>query len=100
MAISAYLSAAPLFEISTYSDSIPQDSVAFVGTPKKHPFENDKMILISEQKGIIRANIFEFRLSDVLFVEDMPSIVTEEKENIYLIKIWVRKGAQLSYIHR
>jgi hypothetical protein len=35
----------------------------------------------------------EFKLEDVMFVEEMPSAVTEAGEGIPMIKLWIRRGA-------
>jgi hypothetical protein len=35
----------------------------------------------------------EFKLEDILFVEEIPSAVTEEGEGVPLIKLWIRWGA-------
>jgi hypothetical protein len=37
--------------------------------------------------------VLEFKIDDVLFVEELHSAVTESGEGVPLIKIWVRKGA-------
>jgi hypothetical protein len=35
----------------------------------------------------------EFKLDDVLFVEEVPSPVTEDGEGIPLIQLWIRRKA-------
>jgi hypothetical protein len=35
----------------------------------------------------------EFRLEDILFVEELPSAITEAGEGIPMIRLWIRKGA-------
>jgi hypothetical protein len=35
----------------------------------------------------------EFKLEDGLYVEEVPSPVTESGEGIPLVQLWVRKGA-------
>jgi hypothetical protein len=37
--------------------------------------------------------VLEFRIEDVLYVEDVHSAVTQSGEGIPLVKLWLRKGA-------
>jgi hypothetical protein len=92
MSIASYLGTAPLFEIAKYSGGPPQDAVAFSGAPRQHPFELDKLILVFDPLGET-PSIMEFKLVDVIHVEDLPSPVTERGEGFRLVKIWVRRGA-------
>jgi hypothetical protein len=38
--------------------------------------------------------VVEFNLDDVLFVEELPSIVTEQGEGIPLARLWLRMKAR------
>jgi hypothetical protein len=92
MGIHAYLEAAPLNEISRYRESVPQDAVSFTGSPRKHPYEKEKMILVRGQTGR-NPLILEFRLSDIINVEEHASEVDVEGDTLYLVTLWVRRGA-------
>ncbi|AEJ19333.1 hypothetical protein [Gracilinema caldarium] len=92
MSISTYLETAPLFEITKYSGNPPKDGVVFSGYPRQHPFEPEKLIFVYDPLGT-NPIIMEFKLCDILFVEDQPSVVTETGESLRIVKIWVRKGA-------
>lgn len=92
MSISTYLETAPLYEIVKYSGKPPQEGVILSGYPRKHPFESEKLIFVVDPLGT-NPTIIEFKLSDILFAEDQPSVVTETGESLRIIKIWVRKGA-------
>ncbi len=92
MSIASYLGTAPLFEIAKYEGGPPLDAVAFSGAPRQHPFEPDKLILVFEPFGETPA-IMEFKLADVIHVEDLPAPVTERGEGVRLVRIWVRRGA-------
>ena len=37
--------------------------------------------------------VMEFKLEDILLVEDIPSAVTEDGEGVPLVKLWVQRGA-------
>lgn len=92
MSIGTYLGTSQFFEIAKYQGGPPPNSVAFTGVPRKHPFENDKLILISDPLGE-SPSIMEFKLADVVHVEDLPSPVTERGEGMRVVKLWVKKGA-------
>lgn len=92
MSISIYLETAPLYEIAKYTGAPPKDAVAFSGYPRQHPFEQDKLIFVLDPMGT-HPTIIEFKLNDIVFVEDQPSMVTETGESLRMVKIWVRKGA-------
>jgi hypothetical protein len=38
--------------------------------------------------------VMEFRLEDVIFIEELHSAVTESGEGVPLIKLWIRRGAR------
>ena len=38
--------------------------------------------------------VLEFKLDDILYVEDFPQVVTESGEGIPMVKLWIRKGAR------
>jgi hypothetical protein len=92
MSILSYLETAPLSSITKYSGNPPKDAVPFTGFPRQHPSEKGKLILIYDPLGTNPA-VLEFKLDDVLYVEDIHSAVTEAGEGVPLVKLWIRKGA-------
>ena len=92
MSIATYLETSPLFEIAKYSGGVPQDAVTFTGAPRQHPFESDKILLVRDPLGD-DPTIMEFKILDVVHVEDLPSPVTERGEGLHLVKLWVRRGS-------
>jgi hypothetical protein len=91
MSVSEYLESEPLSEIVKYRTEVPQDAVAFVGTLRKHPYDEDKCILIGDNFGSEPA-IFEFKIADVQAVEELPSPVDESGQSRPIHKLWVRRG--------
>ena len=87
-----YLEMLPLKDIAKYAGGRPRDAVPFAGYPRQHPSEKNQLILVYDPLGAI-PTVLEFKLEDVLFVEEIPSAVTEAGEGIPLIRLWVRKGA-------
>jgi inorganic pyrophosphatase len=90
--VSSYLEYLPISEIAKYSKGPPSNGVPFSGYPQQHPAEKDKLILVYDPVGI-NPTVMEFMLSDVLYVEEVPSAVTEQGEGVPLIRLWIRKGA-------
>jgi hypothetical protein len=93
MSIQSYLETLPLSKVIKYIGGIPKEGIPFMGYPRQHPSEKQKMILLYDPLGKNPA-ILEFKLDDILHVQDLPSAVTESGEGIPLIKLWVRKGAR------
>ncbi|MDR1389726.1 MAG: hypothetical protein LBJ31_07090 [Treponema sp.] len=89
----SYLEQLPRNSIEKRHNSPPKNSVAFLGCPRAHPSEKDKLLLVYDPLGVNPA-LMEFKVADVLFVEDIPRAVTEAGEGIPLVKIWVRRGAK------
>ena len=88
----SYLEMLPLSGIAKYAGGQPKDGLPFTGYPRQHPSEKDKLILVNDPLGP-GPTVLEFKLEDVLFVEDIPSPVTESGEGVPLVKLWIRKGA-------
>ena len=82
----------PLSELIRYRSGAPKDAVAFAGTLRKHPYDEGKCILFAEPKGSEPA-ILEFRKSDILAVEELPSLVDEIGHSRTLRKLWIRRGS-------
>jgi inorganic pyrophosphatase len=87
-----YLEMLPLSSITKYAKGKPEDGVPFTGYPRVHTSDKSKLILVSDPLGNEPA-VLEFRLDDVLFVEEIHSAVTEKGEGVPLVKIWIQRGA-------
>jgi inorganic pyrophosphatase len=88
-----FLETLPLNEIARYGKGPPKNGVPFTGYPRHHPLEKNKLILIYDPLGI-NPMVMEFRLEDVIFIEELHSAVTENGEGVPLIKLWIRRGAR------
>jgi hypothetical protein len=67
-------------------------SAPFTGTPRKHPWETNKMILVAAPFSPLTI-IYEFRYEDITHAEELPQIVNENGESVRMAKIWVKKGS-------
>jgi hypothetical protein len=87
-----YLEMLPLSSIAKYTKGQPNDGIPFAGHPRVHPSEKNKLILVYDPLSE-EAVVLEFKLEDILFVEEVSSVVTETGEGIPMVKLWVRRGA-------
>jgi hypothetical protein len=95
MPITMVLQEAETFEVETYKK--PKDfkqfretHVAFSGSPFKHPYDAEKMILVADPYST-NTFYYEFRADTVSFVEELPSIVNLDGETVMMARIWVKK---------
>jgi hypothetical protein len=71
-------------------EDLKKTHVAFSGSPRKHPYDLHKIILVSDPYS--RNNhYYEFNTSDISYVEELTSIVNMDEEVIPVVRIWVRK---------
>jgi hypothetical protein len=88
-----YLPNYPLHEIIQYTGkNKTKDCIAFTGTPKKHPYDEHRIVLVVDPFSS-HTNFFEFNISDIAAVEEIPSLATEEGTNVKMVKVWVKKGS-------
>jgi len=87
-----FLEMLPLSGIAKYSGGQPKNGLPFAGYPRQHPSEKNKLILVNDPLGP-GPTVLEFKLDDVLFVEEIPSAVNEAGEGVPMVKLWIRKGA-------
>ncbi|MDR2477694.1 MAG: hypothetical protein LBD48_00115 [Treponema sp.] len=88
----SFLETLPLSGIAKYAGGQPKDALPFAGYPRQHPSEKNKLILVHDPLGSSPA-VLEFKLEDVLFIEEIPQAVSEAGEVAPLVKLWIRRGA-------
>jgi inorganic pyrophosphatase len=94
MTIETFLEKAKKFELEAYH-KIPDlrvDHVAFTGAPRKHPFDDDKIVLIVDPFST-QTFFYEFKISDIEGVEVLPNLATLEGESVTMARLWVKKGS-------
>ena len=94
MPITKFLQEARQFEILTLHRShrradLRDTHVPFSGSPHRHPFANDKFILVVDPYS--STLYYEFNTDDIDFVEELPSIVNLEGDTMTMVLIWVKK---------
>jgi len=86
-----YLEMLPISSIAK-STKGKSGGIPFTGYPRAHPSEKNKFILVNDPLGP-EPVVLEFKLEDILFVEEVHSAVTEKGEGVPLIKLWIQRGA-------
>ncbi len=94
MSIRKYLETQPLYELAKYDKrpELKSEAVSFTGALRKHPYDDSKLLLITEP-FTSDTEFFEFRIEDIVHYEEKPNIATESGENLFLVQIWVRRGS-------
>ena len=94
MSVKKYLEAKPLSTIAKYDSraDLEREAIPFSGTPRKHPYDGEKMLLVSEPFSS-NTMFHEFQIDDILHVDDLARRATEAGDTIGMVKIWVRKGS-------
>lgn len=94
MSIRNFLDTAPLKPIIRYDGEgdYRELCVPFIGAPRKHPYDADKMLLVTSPFSS-NTQILEFRLQDIHHAENLPGIGTDTGENLILTRIWVTRGS-------
>jgi inorganic pyrophosphatase len=83
------------FEIQAYRppasfQDLKKTHVSFSGSPRKHPFDHKKVILVVDPYST-NTFYYEFNRTDISFVEELPNLVNPENETIAMVRIWVKK---------
>jgi inorganic pyrophosphatase len=84
------------FQIQAYRKpkdirSLKLGNVAFTGSPRKHPYDSDKVILVADPYST-NTLYFEFDKADVTYVEEQPSLVDLDGNTVTMIRLWLKKG--------
>lgn len=83
------------FEIQAYKK--PKDlrllrktHVSFAGSPRKHPYDTAKVILIADPFSTHNL-YYEFKKDDIFFVEELPNLVDLDGSALAVVRVWVKK---------
>jgi len=94
MSVKKYLETQPLYEIVRYSKrpEAMEDAVCFTGAVRKHPYDSDKLLLITNPFSA-ETKFFEFLIPDIVYYEEKPNITTDGGESLFMVKVWVKNGS-------
>ena len=94
--MNGFLQKTEKFEIQSYKrrpkdlKGLRQTHVAFSGSPQKHPYDPQKVILVADPFSD-STFYFEFDKEDISYVEELPNIVNIEGETVTVARVWVKK---------
>ena len=85
------------FEIEKYSAptdvrSLSKTHVPYSGSPRKHPLDPDRIILIPDPYNE-QSPYLEFVKNDITHVEQLPNVVDLAGDTVTMARIWVKKGS-------
>ncbi|MBU1194385.1 MAG: inorganic pyrophosphatase Ppa [Proteobacteria bacterium] len=72
------------------SDLDKKNCVSFCGSPKKHPYEKNRVILVSDPFSE-HTFYYEFNIKDILSVEEQPNITSFSGDSVSMVRIWIKK---------
>lgn len=97
MSIREYLQSTTISGLVKYKDHQAMDALPFTGTLRKHPYDQDKCLLLASDRDASRwfeeGTIIEFRVADICGADEVPSPVDETGAAWNLVRIWVRRGS-------
>ena len=85
------------FEIQAYKrpknfKELLKSHVAFTGSPRKHPFDPERVILVADPYST-NTFYYEFHTADISYLEEQPNLVNVEGETVLMARIWVKKNS-------
>ena len=97
MSINTLLHETEKLEIQAYNKpkdlkNLSKSSVAFTGSPQKHPYDSQKVILITDPFST-NTFYYEFNKEDISYVEELPNLVDLDGNTITTGRIWVKKSS-------
>ncbi len=81
------------YQIEPYRGSVKklqQIAVAFTGSPQASR-DAEKVLLLSDPLSQ-HAFFYEFRASDIIYVEECPSPAMPDGSAVSMIRVWIKKG--------
>ena len=95
MTFESYPQEAVPFQIQAYKKPknihmLKNTHVPFSGSPKKHPYDSDRVILVADPFST-NTLFYEFNKDDISYLEELPNLVNLEGETITMVRVWVKK---------
>jgi inorganic pyrophosphatase len=90
-----FLQQAKPLEIQVYKRpkdvfNLRKTHVAFTGSPRKHPYDPDKIILIVDPFST-NTVFYEFHSDDISYLDEMPNLVSMQGKTVPMMRVWVKK---------
>lgn len=95
MEINKFLELKDAFELKKYVRNMDFDKkncCSFYGSPKKHPYGKERVILVADPFGE-HTYYYDFKLKDILSIEEQPRINSPAGDSISMVRLWVKNGS-------
>ncbi len=95
MEIKNFLELKDAFELEKYVRNMDFDKkncCSFYGSPKKHPYEKKRVILVTDPFGE-QTFYYDFKLKDILSIEEQPRITSPAGDSVSMVRLWVKNGS-------
>ncbi|MGM0654929.1 MAG: inorganic pyrophosphatase Ppa [Thermodesulfobacteriota bacterium] len=95
MKIKNFLELKDTFELEKYVRNMDFDKkrcCSFYGSPKKHPYGEERIILVADPFGE-HTFYYDFKLKDILSIEEQPRITSPAGDSVSMVRLWVKKGS-------
>jgi len=95
MKIKNFLELKDAFELEKYVRNMDFDKkrcCTFYGSPKKHPYGEERIILVADPFGE-HTFYYDFKLKDILSIEEQPRITSPAGDSVSMVRLWVKKGS-------
>lgn len=93
MTINKFLELKDKLELQRYVRPVDIDKkacVSFYGSPKKHPYEKKRVVLVADPFSEYTF-YYEFNIEDILSVEEQSNITNFNGDSVSMVRIWVKK---------
>jgi len=83
------------FEIQAYKrptdlQALIRTHVPFTGSPRKHPLDDNKVIIIPDPYSTC-AYYLEFKAGDISYAEELSRLVNLQGDTVAMARVWVKK---------
>ncbi|HOP62705.1 MAG TPA: hypothetical protein PK906_04985 [Spirochaetota bacterium] len=68
-----------------------EDFIPFIGSPKKHP-SNENILMLITNPFDENKKFYEFYMDSISAIEEIGTITSDNCKSAYQIRVWVRKG--------
>jgi len=81
------------FDVQKYREmNFFETHVSFEGTPRKHPSDKTKVILLTDPFSDKKV-FFEFPISAIDYVEELETLSSVDGKSAVRMRLWIKKGS-------
>ena len=95
MTTNKFLELKDSLELQKYIKNLDRDRndcCSFYGSPKKHPHEKNRIILVADPFSE-HTFYYEFNIKDIMSIEEQANISNMAGESVSMVRLWVKKNS-------